>query len=340
MVTMTNDGGESWSQPVRCDSITYEGAKIWAQKLDNGQYALVYNPTDGLARHPLSIASGNDGILFDNLVNVHSEVPPKRFWGREKRPGPQYVRGIIEGNGNPPGDDLWVTYSVNKEDIWISRIPIPVKWKVDGPIQDDFNSMEPGGVIHDWNIYSPRWCPVEISNGPNSKEKCLMLKDFDPYDYAKAVRIIPKLNRSTISFQLYIENNPEVLGIEIVSGNGARLVQLRCENDGALCVKNGMAQSAKLSDMPVQKWLNFELSIDAEIRHYTIKLNDKVIAKNLMFSDKGHPERIVFRTGEYRLQDDVQEYKSGNDFIPGWDEPGADEPSDETVFYIKKFKVN
>ena len=51
------------------------------------------------------------------------------------------------------------------------------------------------------------------------------------------------------------------------------------------------------------------------------------------------PERIIFRTGEYRLTDDVQEYKSGDDYKPGWDEPGADEPIDEAVFYIRNFSA-
>jgi len=67
-----------------------------------------------------------DGIKYQNLSLVHGEVPLKRYWGIEKRPGPQYVRGILEGNGNPPGDDIWVVYSVSKEDIWISKIPFPI----------------------------------------------------------------------------------------------------------------------------------------------------------------------------------------------------------------------
>jgi len=41
-----------------------------------------------------------------------------RFSGIFKNLGPQYVRGIEEGNGNPPGLHLWNTYSMNKEDIW------------------------------------------------------------------------------------------------------------------------------------------------------------------------------------------------------------------------------
>ena len=50
-----------------------------------------------------------------------------RYGGNYKSYGPQYTRGIQEGNGIPYDKNLWVTYSVNKEDMWISRIPVPVK---------------------------------------------------------------------------------------------------------------------------------------------------------------------------------------------------------------------
>ena len=45
MMTYTTDGGETWAKPFRAESFTHGGAKIWGQKLDNGQYAVVYNPT-------------------------------------------------------------------------------------------------------------------------------------------------------------------------------------------------------------------------------------------------------------------------------------------------------
>ena len=339
-VTLTKDNGQTWSKPVHCETLTYSGAKIWAQKLDNGQYALVYNPTDSNARHPLCIATSDDGILFDNLVNIHSEVPPKRFWGREKRPGPQYVRGIIEANGNPPGDDLWVVYSVSKEDIWISRIPVPVKWEVDGPVQDNFSSMETGGLIKDWNIYAPKWCPVEIVDFPGKNEKSMMLKDFDPYDYAKAVRVFQKADRQTLSFNLYIESSSELLDIEIVTAKGDRLVQTRIDADKKFLVKNGMNEYSMATSLETGEWYDFEINLDATKRWFSIDLENKPIIENKAFSDTtGEPERIIFRTGRYRLTDDVQEYKSGDDFKPGWDEPGADEKIKEAVYYIKDFRA-
>jgi len=338
LVTITKDQGQTWSPLVRCNTLTYSGAKIWAQRLDDGQYALVYNPTNSAARHPLCVATGDDGIVFDNLVNVHSEVPPKRFWGREKRPGPQYVRGIIEGNGNPPGNDLWVVYSVSKEDIWTSRIPVPVRWQVDGPVRDNFSDMEAGGVIKDWNIYTPRWCPVEIVDFPSDGEKSMMLKDTDPYDYAKAVRVFHKADQQRLSFNLYVKSSSGLLDIEIVSAKGERLVQTRIDADRKFLAKNGTTEYLSKATLDAGKWYSLEIGLDAQKRQFSINLDGKAILEDTNFStESGVPERIVFRTGQYRLTDDVQEYKSGNDFKPGWDEPEADEPVKEAVYYIKDF---
>ncbi|MFO7658022.1 MAG: exo-alpha-sialidase, partial [Bacteroidales bacterium] len=339
-VTYSADKGETWSQPVQCKTLTYEGAKIWAQRMENGQFALVYNPTDGMSRHPLSIATSDDGIHFNNLLNVHSEVPPKRFWGEHKRPGPQYVRGIVEGNGNPPGNDLWVVYSVSKEDMWISRIPVPVRGEVAGPVNDNFDRMEIGGVVTDWNIYSPQWCPVEISKSPDGTENVLRIADFDPYDYAKATRVFQKSDELTIRFDLFIEANPELLAIEVVSAKGERCIQTELDTLGNLLAKNGNNSLEKLVSFETGKWVPVEFGINAKKKWYNIIINGETIGEKIKFAAEGVPERIVFQTGKYRLEDDVQKYISGDQFVPGWDVPDADEMVSRATYYIKNFSVN
>jgi hypothetical protein len=299
----------------------------------------VYNPTNSLARNPLSVATSDDGLHYDHLLNVHGEVPPKRFWGLNKNPGPQYVRGIVEGNGNPPGDDLWVVYSVNKEDIWISRIPVPITGVVDTPVDDDFNQMKPGGVVKNWNIYSPQWCPVEVAKSPDSTENVLMLKDFDPYDYAKAVRVFHKTESNTIAFQLYVQTNPEILGIEVVAGNGARCIQTQLDTDGSFLVKSGKDSLAEISRIENGKWVPIEIKFDSDKGIYSMKMYGKTVMENIHFAVPGEPERIIFRTGRYRLQDKLQKFISGSKYIPGWDKPGADETVPPSVFYLKDFKV-
>ena len=338
--TMTRDGGQTWSPLVQCNTLTYGGAKIWAQKLDNGQYALVYNPTDSMARHPLCITVSDDGVYYDHLANIHSEVPVKRFWGREKRPGPQYVRGIIEGNGNPPGDDLWVVYSSNKEDIWISRVPVPVQTEVRGPVRDDFTQMETGGVIEGWNIYSPQWCPIEIVDFPSDAEKSMRLKDIDPCDYAKAVRVFQKSSALSLSFELYIESSEQILDIEMVSVNGNRLIQTQIDHDRQLLVKNGNQTYQPAKRLKAGQWYSVGFQVDALKQQFTVQLDGKTIVKDASFTVlEGLPERIIFRTGSYRLTDDVQKYKSGSAAVAGTDEPGADEPAPAGVYYVKDFQA-
>ena len=338
--TLTTDGGETWSPLVRCDTLTYGGAKIWPQALDNGQFALVYNPTDSAARHPLAVTTSDDGIHFDGLANVHSEVPPKRFWGREKRPGPQYVRGIVEGNGNPPGNDLWVVYSVNKEDIWISRVPVPVETRVTGAVRDNFNRMETGGVATGWNIYSPQWCPVEVVEFPGATMKSMRLQDFDPYDYAKAVRVFEPADEVTLSFDLLVESSAEILAIEVVSAKGERAIQTLIDTDGDFAVKDGDAPLKTAVRLQTGRWYALEFVLDTTTRRYDLRVNGKTLLEHVSYcAPSGVPERLVLRTGPYRLSDDVQEYKSGDASRPGWDEPGADERVPAATYYVKAFQA-
>jgi hypothetical protein len=155
---LSSDEGKSWSKPVKVPSIITDGAKVWGQRTKDGRFAVLYNPAnDGTHRWPLAIVTGEDGIVFDQMLAVHGEVAPRRYIGHAKDFGSQYMRGISEGNGDPPGTDLWITYSGNKEDIWISRIPVPVRYKVEGAVQDSFDALQVNGKIPDWNIYRPRW---------------------------------------------------------------------------------------------------------------------------------------------------------------------------------------
>jgi len=338
-MTWTKDRGETWKEPFKTETLTYGGAKIWGQKLGNDQYALVYNPTNNSNRHPLCVAISDDGLNFEKLAVVHGEVPVKRYWGVEKRPGPQYVRGIVEGNGNPPGDDLWVSYSVNKEDIWVSRIPVPIKREVDGPVKDNFNEMETGGVVKGWNIYSPLWCPVKIVDGPNPSGKSLMLKDFDPYDYARATRVFGQGSSQRISFELFIESNPNSFYIDVCDKKGNRLIKLEINSENVVRVNNGIKWKQDTKEMPNGKWQKVVVEFNSLSADCDISINDDFYANRNKFAGEGNPERIEFRTGEYRLNRKITEYKSGDKTKPGWDEPNADVRVDETVYYIRNFST-
>ncbi|HEV2292620.1 MAG TPA: hypothetical protein VGR35_02120 [Tepidisphaeraceae bacterium] len=126
-VVVSTDEGETWGTPVRPRTLVTGGAKVWGQRTSDGRYALAYNP-HLTERFPLVLVHGDDGVTFRDMRVVFGNKPPLRHPGEHKGPGPQYVRGISQwsSDGSWNDDAMWVCYSVNKEDIWISRIPVPI----------------------------------------------------------------------------------------------------------------------------------------------------------------------------------------------------------------------
>jgi hypothetical protein len=97
---------------------------------------------------------------------------------------------------------MWLTYSMNKEDIWISRVPLPIRHDVDKWVNDSFDGMKTGGIVTDWNIYSLKWAPVEAVEFPSAADKSLKLSDREPYDYARAVRVFPAGKKVKVKFDM------------------------------------------------------------------------------------------------------------------------------------------
>jgi hypothetical protein len=125
--TFSHDGGATWSQPIRPPLLITGMGKVWGQRTSDGRFALVYNP-DTDKRWPLAVLSSADGIAFEKPYCVYRELPKQRYTGKAKSPGASYVRGISEWSSDGSWEDsaLWLVYSVNKEEIWVSRIPVPL----------------------------------------------------------------------------------------------------------------------------------------------------------------------------------------------------------------------
>jgi hypothetical protein len=336
------------------ENIYHGGAKIWGQRTSDGRYALVYNPVlDTSFRHPLSVITGPDGLDFDTyFLNVHGEVPPYRFVGDNKDGGGgQYVRGILPGNGTPPDGGLWLVYSSNKEDVWATHVPVPIKGTVDDDVHDNFANLTPGGVVTNWNIYSGVWTPITVvADGGN---KVLRMQDKDPYDYAKAVRVFPETTKATISFRVRPEQKADDdLEIEVLNYKGQRPVRLQLAQ-GVIKVADGGTMK-NIGSYTAGQRLQFVLSVDTEAAKYDVQLNGKPALKGATFaevlSNQGNPyhskfrtptvERIEFRTGKYRL-DDLSRYPTGkNDFLVNQpDLPGADDPVANAVFDLDDFQT-
>jgi hypothetical protein len=328
---LSTDEGKSWSKSVRVPSIVTDGAKVWGQKTPDDRYALVYNPAnDGSHRWPLAVATSADGIVFENLVLIDGEVAPRRYIGRAKDFGLQYVRGISEGNGVPPGSDLWVTYSGNKEDIWVSRVPIPIRFKVDGPVDDNFNQLEVGARIPDWNIYRPRWAPVGIVAFPSARNKSLQLEDRDPYNYARALRVFAEAKVAHISVKVHARQaDKSRLELEVLDQASHRPVRVVFAENGRIQVANGTAV-VDAAHYKSGTWYRVDLAVDAGAGKFDVSLDGKVVVRDAAFAEPAATvERLQFRTGAFRT-DPVR----SADRYAGGDLPNAGETAPLAVFNI------
>ena len=126
--TCSADDGHTWSRPTVPPTLVTGKAKVWAQRTRDGRYVLVYNPTRR-SRYPLVVVTGDDGQHFGGMRLIRGDVPRQRYTGRARSIGPQYTRGLSEWSDDTSVADhaLWVVYSMSKEDIWVSRVPLPIR---------------------------------------------------------------------------------------------------------------------------------------------------------------------------------------------------------------------
>jgi hypothetical protein len=335
---LSSDEGKTFSPPVKVPTLLMSGGKVWGQKTDDGRYAIAYNPIETTQyRYPLAITTGNDGITFDKLLLVQGEVPLRRFAGRWKDFGPCYMRGIVEGNGNPPGSDMWLTYSVNKEDIWVARIPTPIRYSVKGPVSDDFDKLTLAGAVPDWTIYAPKWAPITVVKAPAGSGNALELRDTDPYDYARAIRVFEEGKKATVQFRVYADpQNTGSLDIDLTDRFGNRPVRLRFDANKQLIATNGGTETVVQTYQP-GSWYDLALTVEARPNGmYSLSVNGKKALVNAQLAEAvTSVERLSLRTGPYRNLPNRQTPNETQD--PPL--PGADEQTPPTIFYIDNVRI-
>ena len=293
LTSISEDGGNNWAEPVlRAKGFVNSNAKIWGQRLSDGTYATVYNPSE--FRWPLAISLSKDGLEYTTLNLVHGEITPMRYGGNYKSYGPQYVRGIQEGNGIPKDGDLWVAYSVNKEDMWVSRIPVPVKLKAAAHADDDFSQFAELSPLTDWNIYSPVWAPVSLD------KNWLLLQDKDPFDYAKIERKIPATKELKVAFDLQAgQNDKGTLQIEFLDENGIACSRLELTADGVFRAKGG-SRFGNIMKYEAGKTYHVEALLSVANRSIQVFVDGKKAGTRMFYAPVAAIERIAFRTGELR----------------------------------------
>jgi len=293
LVNFSQDGGETWSGFVRCRSIETSTGKIWGEKTSDGRYALVYNPsTDSMHRWPLAVATSDDGINYAGLLALTIDVPPTRYTGWAKNLGPQYVRGICEGYPKPDDGHMWLTYSMNKEDIWVCKVPVPITGVETEPVDEDFSDPK----LPKWNIYAPRWCRVYACPA----NKWLVLTDSDPYDQAIAERVFMESAVVTVKARIIAQSvGLAGLLIDLTDARGSVPVRLMFRHDQHLYVKaNGVYSD--VGRFELDKAYDVTIKADCVTNQFAVMVacdGDLVVNKTFMFSASVHSlERLVLHT--------------------------------------------
>jgi hypothetical protein len=331
LTSISKDEGKNWQyNALRAPGFVNSNAKIWGQKTTDGKYATVYNPSE--FRWPLAVSVSDDGLNYKNLLLVNGEITSLRYGGAYKSYGPQYVRGIQEMDGTPSDKNMWVTYSMNKEDIWISKIPVPVKEKADKQVNDIFNEMKDGTELNEWNIFSPLWAKVEIEKVNGSK--VLSLKDSDPFDYAKAEHVVPSTKKLVAEFSITPQqNNFGLLDIEFTDAKGTPCIRLSFDSTDSFITKAGY-RNRGITKYKANEALNIKVEINTQSRSYTVSINENKPSFNIFFAPVASVDRIVFRTGNTRRFPDA-DTPTDQDY----DLKNADARDKEAVYYIHYLKT-
>jgi hypothetical protein len=328
LVATTTDRGQTWTPTQFAGNMPNNGSKYWLQRTADGRYGLVLNPTNR-NRYPLALMTSNDSATFTDLFSVHGELPDQRFGGYLKNIGPQYVRGIVEGNGTPPdaAHAFWLTYSVNKEDIWVARVPTPVAASAAGPVNDDFESATLGTLPAGWNVYSPLWAPVRVAAATAGQpNRALEFRDEDPYDYARAIRVFPATHGVKVSFKIFARQTNARFEIDLLDAAGARPVRLALGEDGRIWACHE-GQWMDAGPYKAGQWLTFELEIprDPNADRCAVLIDGKSpLPRPAFFTDPvATVERLSFRTGAWRDRG-----------FGGRDLPGADTKTPLASFLV------
>ncbi|QXD25718.1 exo-alpha-sialidase [Opitutia bacterium ISCC 51] len=127
------DDGKTWSAPTRTN-FPDTGARANSGQLPDGQFYVINNPLLMSARQGgrqmLAISLSKDGLIFDRMAVIKFGTPSQRYEGKSKGAG-----GFQYPHSEVVGKHLWVIYSVNKEDVEVTRIPLAELYAIDSASQ-------------------------------------------------------------------------------------------------------------------------------------------------------------------------------------------------------------
>jgi len=292
----SHNGGESWTCVQPIEGMVTAGNKIWGQRLSDGTYALIYSSSPvNERRWPLVMATSSDGLTFTSTLLVRGDVPLRRYEGYYKFFGLNYVRGL---EGGACLDDLWLTYSVNKEDIWVTTIPVPFLHGESADVDDCFYSgdADEDERLRRWNLYSSVYSNVRMDRDPVTFRQCLTLRDKEYFDYAKAERYFEPGAVVTISFDMLLIASPEGrLACEVMDNRNSPIVSVFLIGNGGISVQSGQG-AIHAGHYKNRYWHRFCLRIDGPQSVYSLRIDDDLLHEGRLARNDHIAERITFRT--------------------------------------------
>jgi hypothetical protein len=339
---LSPDRGQTWTPIVRNKTLRTTGAKTWGQRTSDGRFAIVYNHSATDAnRFPISALVGEDGHAFPTLLCLGGEVPPRRNAGKHRGPGMHYFRGISEGSAQPPGGDLWIAYSVNKEDIWVLRARVPLSATETTPLDaDEIEAASSLADLASWNFHLPRWAPIRLVIDPATNKRALEFHDEDPWDHAQAERVFPSASGVRVRFDLQLQQLPldGSFEVELQSQRHERPIRLRFTAAGVFC-EPARAESRMWQP---ERWNAIEIECDCEARTFTLRVDGAAAFADAAFAERAASlERMVFRTGPWRgsVPPHLLDGSAAKQVhLPGED-IGTDDPVDPTVVRLSGLSV-
>ncbi len=305
LTSVTADGGEHWSPIRKSPSLETSTGKVWGQKTCDGKYLLAYNPSpDGAHRWPLAVTVSDNGEDFGELAAIVPEISPCRYEGGLKNLGAQYMRGVTEANEQPEDPAMWLAYSVNKEDMWIARVPVPVVSEETEDVEEVFSgetASEGENFRSRWNLYVPAWNQAELCGAGEGKN--LLLTDRDPYDRTRAMRLFRPGSLVKIETAISVDQIGKERGcVTVQSRDGQNLATVLITPDGNLYFHNGGYDTLLFSDI-LGKEVKLSITVDCvenRIELSAVCGGEEKSVKASMAASVFQAERILFAT-KYQL---------------------------------------
>ena len=121
LASVSTDRGETWTKPA-LTNLPDGRTKQCAGNLPTSAAYMVSCPANGKRRWPLVLQLSYDGRVFDRAILLRSgsdaDLPPRRYEGRYKTLGYSYPKATIWK------DQLYISYSTNKEDVECTIVPL------------------------------------------------------------------------------------------------------------------------------------------------------------------------------------------------------------------------